>query len=244
MQNRLINTEPKPLKYYKDILIHADLGVHERAAELAQKYFPPNCSVLDVGAGAGAFSQRLADIGYNVTALDVDPLKWIPKDIPFLELDIDAGVQASVNQQFDSVVCLEVIEHVKNSWNLLNELFNVTRPGGYLLLSTPNVTSFLSRAEFFVTGRFHQFDYTDLSYGHINPISAFHLQNHAESVGWKLIDIQPGGYLPVLNLTTFRPFLWVAAMNTLSALSYLISRGHKQGWTLFYVMQKAKSSTR
>ena len=31
MRNWLISTEPKQLEYYKDILIHADTGVHEQA---------------------------------------------------------------------------------------------------------------------------------------------------------------------------------------------------------------------
>ena len=51
--------------------------------------------------------------------------------------------------------------------------------GVHLLLSTPNITSFLSRALFFLTGRFHQFNNGDLSYGHINPVSAFELEQAA-----------------------------------------------------------------
>ena len=238
MRNRLINTKPKEFEYYKGIQIHADTGVHEQAAELIKKYFPAGTTVLDVGAGAGAFSQRLADLGYSVTALDVDPDKWIPKDIPFLVLDIDNGIKASVASTYDSVCCLEVIEHVENPWNLLREIYSVTKPGGYLLLSTPNITSFLSRALFFLTGRFHQFNDGDLSYGHINPVSAFELEHAATQVGWQLIDIQPGGYLPVFDLVALRPFLWTAVFNALCGLGFVIGKGYKEGWCLFYVLRK------
>jgi SAM-dependent methyltransferase len=218
VRNRLINTEPKEFEYYKGIQIHADTGVHEQAGGLVQKYFAAGNTVLDVGAGAGAFSQRLADLGYSVTALDVDPEKWIPKEIPFQVLNIDKGIAESVNNSYDSVCCLEVIEHVENPWNLLREIYSVTKPGGYLLLSTPNITSFLSRALFFLTGRFHQFDDGDLSYGHI--------------------DIRPGGYLPVFDLVAIRPFLWTAAFNALCALGFVLGKGYKEGWCLFYVLQK------
>ena len=238
MRNRLINTEPKQFEYYKGIQIHADMGVHEEAAALVKKYFPPGTTVLDVGAGAGAFSQRLADLGYSVTALDVDPEKWIPKDIPFLVLDIDKGIRGSVDNSYDSVCCLEVIEHVENPWNLLREIYSVTKPGGYLLLSTPNITSFLSRALFFLTGRFHQFNDGDLSYGHINPVSAFEVEHAATKVGWQLIDIQPGGYLPVFDMVALRPFLWTAVFNALCALGFVIGKGYKEGWCLFYVLRK------
>jgi SAM-dependent methyltransferase len=238
VRNRLINTEPKQFEYYKGIQIHADTGVHEQASELIKKYFPAGTTVLDVGAGAGAFSQRLADLGYSVTALDVDPEKWIPKDIPFLVLNIDKGIKASVGNSYDSVCCLEVIEHVENPWNLLREIYSVTKPGGYLLLSTPNITSFLSRALFFLTGRFHQFNDGDLSYGHINPVSAFEVQHAATQVGWQVVDVQPGGYLPVFDLVAVRPFLWTAVFNALCGLGFVIGKGYKEGWCLFYVLRK------
>jgi 2-polyprenyl-3-methyl-5-hydroxy-6-metoxy-1,4-benzoquinol methylase len=219
-------------------LIHADTGVHEEAAALFSKYVDKNGKVLDVGAGAGAFSQRLLDLGYNVTALDVDPEKWIPKDIPFLQLDIDAGIAASVQQTFDTVCCFEVIEHVENPWNLLREIYRVVTPGGYLLLSTPNITSFLSRSLFFLTGRFHQFDDGDLSYGHISPISSFELEHAARKIGWEVIDVVPGGSLPVFDFATLRPFKWTIALTFLRGLAYLTAKGHKKGWCLFYVLRK------
>src|SRR5262245_15562494 len=123
MRNWLISTKPKQLDYYKGVLIHADEGMHAQAASLFQQYIPPGARVLDVGAGSGAFSQRLTDIGYAVTALDVDPNKWLPRDIPFVQLDIDAGIAASVRDSFDAACCLEVIEHVENPWNLLREIY-------------------------------------------------------------------------------------------------------------------------
>jgi 2-polyprenyl-3-methyl-5-hydroxy-6-metoxy-1,4-benzoquinol methylase len=241
VRNWLINTDIKLLEYYKGILIHADTGVHEQAASLFKKYVPNNATVLDVGAGAGAFSQRLADLGYRVTALDCDPEKWLPTDIPFLQLNIDAGIAASVQEMFEAVCCLEVIEHVENPWNLLREIFSVVKPGGYLLLSTPNITSFLSRGIFFLTGRFHQFDEGDLSYGHINPISPFELENAARKSGWEVVDITAGGSLAVFDLTSLRPIKWTIGLNLLSGLAYAIGKGHKRGWCLFYLLRKPES---
>lgn len=238
MRNWLITTEKKELQYYKGILIHADLNLHDHAAALFQQYVQPNAEVLDVGAGAGAFSQRLVDLGYKVSALDTDPDKWLPRAIPFLRLDIDSGIAASVERTFDAACCLEVIEHVENPWNLLREIYSVLKPGGYLLLSTPNVTSFLSRAIFVMTGRFHQFDDGDLSYGHINPVSVFELEHAAQKLGWEVLEVREGGSLSVFDFTTLRPFLWTLARNVLSGLSYAIGKGHKRGWCLFFLLRK------
>jgi len=236
MRNWLINTKRKQFEYYKGVLIHADTGVHDQAAGLFKQYVPLGASVLDVGAGAGALSQRLADLGYVVTALDVDAKKWIPKEIPFLQIDINCGIADSVGGPFDAACCLEVIEHIENPWNLLREIYLVLRPGGLLILSTPNVTSFLSRLIFLRTGQFHQFGDVDLSYGHINPITAFELTFIASEIGWHILEIQPGGYLPVLDfsLFSFKSLLF----NILRGLAYLFARGHKRGWCLFFVMKK------
>lgn len=239
MRNWLINTEPKQLEYYKGILIHADTGMHEQAAALVAHYVPSGARVLDVGAGAGAFSQRLADAGYAVTALDVDPEKWLPPEIPFLKLDIDAGIAASVNGQFDAACCLEVIEHVENSWNLLREIYAVLKPGGHLILSTPNITSFLSRLIFLRTGRFHQFSEADLAYGHINPVTAFEISVIAERLGWKILETRPGGYLPVCDFSSWHPQKLV--FNLMRVCSYVLARGAKKGWCLFFVLEKPAS---
>lgn len=238
MRNWLINTDSKPLEYYKGILIHADTGVHAEAAEIFRKYVPGGATVLDVGAGAGAFSQRLSDLGYKVTALDIDPEKWIPREIPFQRLNIDAGIRGSVDETYDAVCCLEVIEHVENAWNLLREIYSVIKPGGYLLLSTPNITSFLSRGMFFLTGRFHQFDEGDLSYGHISPISAFELEYAARQTGWEVLEITGGGSLSVFDFTTLRPLKWTLALNLLRGLAYVVGKGHEKGWCLFYVLRR------
>lgn len=236
MRNRFINTEPKRVETYKGLTIHADTGVHEQAAELVRQYVPAGSSVLDVGAGAGAFSRRLADEGYRVTALDVDEEKWVPRDIPFQRLDIDRGIAGSIGGQFDAVCCLEVIEHVENPWSLMRDIGTVLRPGGRALVSTPNVTSFLSRMIFLRSGRFHQFNEDALRYGHISPITPFEMTTIVDRLGLRLVESRPGGYLPVVDLTELTPRS--LAQNLARTVGYVLSAGQKQGWCTFFVIEK------
>jgi 2-polyprenyl-3-methyl-5-hydroxy-6-metoxy-1,4-benzoquinol methylase len=98
----------------------------------------------------------------------------------------------SVRDKFDAACCLEVIEHVENPWKLFRDISETLRPGGRLLLSTPNVASFLSRLIFLRSGKFHQFGTEDIAYGHINPVTPFEMETIADRAGWSVLEMQPG----------------------------------------------------
>jgi len=236
VRNWLITTKPKTLEYYEGMLVHADAGLHDQAISLFRSYVPDGSSVLDIGAGAGAFATRLANAGYAVTAIDVDPGKWIPKEIPFFEVDVNSGIAGSVRDKFDAACCLEVIEHVENPWKLFRDISETLRPGGRLLLSTPNVASFLSRLIFLRSGKFHQFGDEDIAYGHINPVTPFEMETIADRAGLRVLEMQPGGYLPIFDLSSLRPRS--IAFNFLRGLAYLVSAGNKRGWCTLFVMEK------
>lgn len=236
MRHPLVTTEPRVLEYYQGLLIHADTGLHEQAYRLLTKYAAVGSTVLDVGAGSGAFSRRLANAGYAVTALDIDAGEWVPRDIPFLRLDIEKGISGSIPERVDVACCLEVIEHVENQWNLLRDLYTVLKPGGHLLLSTPNITSFLSRLYFLRSGRFHQFFDQDLAYGHIHPIAPSLLVTMATRIGFEVVDTAPAGYLPLFDFTVsgVRTILG----NLLRGLVWLVAKNHKDGSCLLFVLKK------
>jgi SAM-dependent methyltransferase len=237
MRNRLFTTEDEPATGYQGLAVHARDGVHEQAMALLRRRVPPPARVLDVGAGAGAFSRRLHDVGYAVAALDRDPSRWAAPEVPFVEVDLNAGFAGAVTGPFAAACCLEVIEHVENPWSLLREIAAVVAPGGTLLLSTPNVGSFLSRAMFLRWGTFHQFGAGDLEYGHIRPVTAAEVAALAPRTGWNQLETHPAGYLPVFDLATRHPKS--LAFNLLRGLAHVVGSGHKRGWCLLFVMERS-----
>jgi 2-polyprenyl-3-methyl-5-hydroxy-6-metoxy-1,4-benzoquinol methylase len=63
-------------RYYRGIPIHAADGVHEAAAELITSRLARGKRILELGAGSGAMTQRLLDLGYEVTPVDLDGSSW------------------------------------------------------------------------------------------------------------------------------------------------------------------------
>jgi 2-polyprenyl-3-methyl-5-hydroxy-6-metoxy-1,4-benzoquinol methylase len=95
---------------------------------------------LDAGCGTGLFSQVAVERGARVTSLDVGEglLAQVAKKCDsrrvvgsVMELPFDS-------ETFDYVVCTEVIEHTTSPSTAVSELGRVLRPGGTLVLTTPN----------------------------------------------------------------------------------------------------------
>lgn len=237
----LLKIGNKKPDYYKGILIHADEGLHEQAIDLVRRYVRAPARVLDVGAGNGAFSLRMLDEGYLVEAVDLDCASFHPCDhISCIQLDLNSYQQRNSlldrnRGKYDALTSIEVVEHLHDPWSFIAFCRALLKAHGRLLLTTPNITSFRSRALFLTEGRFHQFEDADETYGHVNPISAHQLELILRKADFKILEKKPGGNLPLLWLRRDPRFCvkWATA-----ALLYPFMNEDKDGWCLLYMLQK------
>ena len=176
-----------PAYGYKGIPIFAAPGLHEYAAERLAAALPPapGVRVLELGAGGGAMSLRLADHGYAVTASDLFEDNFTPRGaIPFHALDLNQPFAARVEGRFDAVVALELVEHLENPHQFLRECRQLLAPGGWLLLSTPNIANPMSQAMFLRHGHHQWFSDDDYrAQGHITPLAPIVLRRAAAEAG-------------------------------------------------------------
>ncbi len=98
--------------------------------------------ILEVGCGIGNFTDSLTDFG-NVWAIDINK-EYIVKTRQLLGVkakigygDIEKGEFFFGNRKFDSIVCLNVLEHVKDDLLALNNLYKLLKPEGKLILLVP-----------------------------------------------------------------------------------------------------------
>jgi 2-polyprenyl-3-methyl-5-hydroxy-6-metoxy-1,4-benzoquinol methylase len=200
---------------------------------------PSPARVLDIGAWRGAFARRLKDADFEVEACDLDPSIFQPSDIRCFEVNLnDARSRERLLEErsghYDVVAALEIIEHVEDPWTFLRFARHLARPGGYLLLTTPNPANFFSRLTFLRTGIMHQFAPSDESYGHINPLTTKELDMIFRELGYRVCVREPVGDLPFfwLQRRVSATLKWTA-----SAMLSVFMTGDKQGWCMRYLAQ-------
>jgi 2-polyprenyl-3-methyl-5-hydroxy-6-metoxy-1,4-benzoquinol methylase len=121
---------------------YAYRGRRAATLDLIKKVARPGARILDVAAAQGNMTLALAELGYEVTWNDLrhelsDYVKQKHERgiIHFAPGDI---FKLRFEQPFDAVVMTEVIEHVAHPDEFLRKIAEFVRPGGHIVMTTPN----------------------------------------------------------------------------------------------------------
>ena len=152
----------EPIDYYDETLfdstVERRLEQRERTAIelLARGVHAADGSFLDVGCGDGSFlravdeQQRLSARGWTLTGIDFSPhMIELASALPyrFERCNLEEGIPFEAGT-FDVLFLGEVIEHVYNPDHLLEECRRVLRPGGHIVVTTPNLQAWYNRILF------------------------------------------------------------------------------------------------
>ena len=110
--------------------------------EMAASVLKPGDRILDLAAAQGNYTLWLAERGFDVTWNDLRTdvegyvrLKWERGIVHFAPGD---AFELTFPTPFDLVLITEIIEHVAHPDEFLRKVGTLVRPGGYVLMSTPN----------------------------------------------------------------------------------------------------------
>lgn len=112
---------------------------------------PPGLKILDVGAGEGALTQKLHEMGYLMRACELFPEAFKFQGVSCDQADITKSFPYP-DQAFDLVIAVEVTEHIPDHEKFFSETHRILKPGGRLYVSTPNILSMKSRIRFLFRG--------------------------------------------------------------------------------------------
>jgi 2-polyprenyl-6-hydroxyphenyl methylase/3-demethylubiquinone-9 3-methyltransferase len=103
-------------------------------------------TILDVGCGGGILCEALAQRGAVVTGIDMGEAPLAVGNLHKLESGVEVDYQKSTaedfalkhREAFDTVTCLEMLEHVPDPSSVVKACADMTKPGGTVFFSTIN----------------------------------------------------------------------------------------------------------
>jgi SAM-dependent methyltransferase len=113
--------------------------------------------LADVGCGSGDLWQALRGPFRSCIGVDAVRYEGLPADVIFHSADLDASRLPLPDASVDTAAAVEVIEHLENPRAFVRELARIVRPGGWVVVTTPNQLSALSLLTLVLKGRFSAF---------------------------------------------------------------------------------------
>lgn len=143
--------------------------------------------LVDVGCGTGNLSSVLGARFSRVIGVDAVRYDGLPPSIEFRPADLDRDRLPLEDGAADVVAAVEIIEHLENPRAFCRELTRAARPGGWVVVTTPNQLSVLSLVTLAVKQRFSAFQ--DTAYpAHRTALLEIDLRRIAAECG--LLDVE------------------------------------------------------
>lgn len=100
--------------------------------------------VVDLSAGSGYIANLFHDAGADVSLYDLFPNQNKYSNLKCQQIDLQKAFPLA-DASVDLAICAETIEHLPNQHFFFSETSRILKPGGTLILTTPNSSSLRSR---------------------------------------------------------------------------------------------------
>lgn len=161
-------------------------GFLDRISKLLSQS-PGQIQLLDVGCSSGAFLNTAVKLGF--LAEGVEPAPKAAATAQEAGLNVRQGLLQEceyADGQFDAVTLFEVIEHLQQPQELLQEVHRILRPNGILLIGTGNAASWSMAA---MGGRWEYLSIAKHG-GHISFFSPRSIASLAQRSGFSVMAVR------------------------------------------------------
>jgi methionine biosynthesis protein MetW len=154
----------------------------------------PNKKILDVGCATGRIAEKL-NREKNCTVVGIEINKEMAKiaekrcqKVIIANIELLESIDYP-NKFFDIILFADVLEHCRNSREILQNLRKYLSDSGYILISVPNIANWEIRLKLL----FGKFDYkggTILDDGHLKFFTLTSIKRLVEESGYKVIEVK------------------------------------------------------
>ncbi len=160
----------------------------------------PTGRLLDVGCSKGEWALRWKARGWRTAGIDLNR--------EHIAIARDAGIEGRFcdlnrdrlpfsDAEFDLIFAGEVIEHLVDTDGFLTEVHRCTKPGGHLLLTTPNLASFENRVRLLLGIYPKWLNYNLAESGHVRGYTPSVLKRQLAAHGFRIVH-HTGNWVPFL----------------------------------------------
>ncbi|MBI5282100.1 MAG: methyltransferase domain-containing protein [Candidatus Solibacter usitatus] len=176
--------------------------------DLALRAVPAGAVVLDIGCGQGFLAERMAERGCEVTGVDSLPEPDRRQAMAeYHRCDLRRGLDETQGKlregHFDRVLLLDVLEHLPEAEELLQQAGRYLKPDGRLLVSIPNVANITTRLQL-LSGRWEYSDRGILDRTHLRFYTRRSGRGLLEQNGCEILAEQMT-VMPAAQVLGFRP---------------------------------------
>jgi 2-polyprenyl-3-methyl-5-hydroxy-6-metoxy-1,4-benzoquinol methylase len=115
-----------------------------KVIKFIRKYFKEvrGLNILDCGISKGGVADILSREGANCFGIDINPREI--EGVKIVQADLNKGIP-EFGIKFDVIFAGEIIEHLFDDSKFIRECHTILKPGGILIITVPNLTSFFNR---------------------------------------------------------------------------------------------------
>ena len=119
-------------------------AIYSMVAQALERHGADGGLLIDMGCGAGNLWPFVRSRFGRYIGIDVVRFVGFPANAEFHRVDLETGKVPLPEDGADVVAAVETIEHLENPRAFMRELVRLSKPGGWVTVTTPNVLSVLS----------------------------------------------------------------------------------------------------
>ena len=149
-------------------------------------------SVLEVGCACGGNFMLLREKFPDITCcgIELDDRSAAVANCfgQIFNMDVETLDMPEWENQFDAVILGDVLEHLYDPWQTVRHMYRVTRPGGRIIVSVPNITH-ISIFDMMLSGQWKYAAAGILDHTHLRFFTQATAKEMVESAGYRVVTL-------------------------------------------------------
>ena len=195
-------------------------------------------NVLEVGAGIGSFTNNYKNLPNKITLSEIDQenLSLIKKKFKDENINFTGDLTKNIKRNFDTIMYLNVLEHIEDDTKEINEAFQKLNPGGFLVILVPAHNNLYSEFDKAI-GHFRRYEIKYFRNLKVNNSKLIKL-NFLDSAGYFLYYINKIFFKKEVYPSKLKIYIWDKFF---TPITFILDKilFYKFGKNILYVIQKS-----